>query len=87
MVASSLAGRGMTKMVDSTSDDRTVNNVMRHEYRVLSEEEKKTMKAIKDKGLEFLAYIETALPPSRERALAVTNLEQAVMWAVKGLTN
>ena len=26
--------------VDSASDARTVNNVMRHEYRVLSEDEK-----------------------------------------------
>ena len=39
--------------VDSTSDDRTVNNVMRHAYRVLSDEEKATMQKIKDDGLAF----------------------------------
>ncbi len=26
--------------VDSTSDERTVNNVMRHQYRVLTDDEK-----------------------------------------------
>jgi hypothetical protein len=36
--------------VDSTSDARTGNNVMRHEYRVLNDDEKALMKAIKDKG-------------------------------------
>lgn len=33
--------------VDSTSEARTVNNVMRHAYRVLSEEEKAAMQKIK----------------------------------------
>ena len=39
--------------VDSTSDDRVVNNVMRHQYRVLSDAEKERMQAIKDVGLQF----------------------------------
>ncbi len=37
--------------VDSTSDQRTVNNVMRHQYRVLTDTEKAQMQAIKDSGL------------------------------------
>lgn len=34
--------------IDSASDDRTVNNTMRHAYRVLSDAEKANMQAIKD---------------------------------------
>ena len=41
------------EMVDSTSDDRTANNVMRHAHRVLSDEEKDEMQAVKDLGLKF----------------------------------
>lgn len=43
----------MSETVDSTSDARTVNNVMRHEYRVLSDEEKAAMKWFKDTGAAF----------------------------------
>lgn len=46
-------------MVDSTSDDRTVNNLMRHAYRVLSDDEEKAMQEIKDMGLAFWQKIES----------------------------
>lgn len=71
--------------VDSASDQRTTNNVMRHEYRVLSEDEKAKMKAIKDAGADFLALVESC-GGSRELALAKTKIEEAVMWAVKHIT-
>lgn len=71
--------------VDSTSDERVVNNVMRHEYRILSEEEKAAMKAIKDKGLELHTLIKS-LGQSRELSLAATKTEEAVMWTIKHLT-
>jgi hypothetical protein len=71
--------------VNSTSDERTVNNVMRHEYRVLSDAEKAQMKDLKDKGLEFIQACD-ALGTSRELSIAKTNAEQAVMWAVKHIT-
>ena len=71
--------------VDSTSDERTVNNVMRHEYRVLSDAEKAQMQAIKDKGLELHDLIES-IGQSRELSVAKTKTEEAVMWAVKHLT-
>ena len=74
-----------TKTVDSTSDARTVNNVMRHAYRVLSEEEKTTMQVIKDKGLELHELLEH-IGQSRELSLAKTKVEEAVMWAVKHIT-
>ena len=71
--------------VDSTSDERTVNNVMRHQYRVLTDAEKQQMQAIKDKGLELHDLIES-IGASRELSLAKTKTEEAVMWAVKHLT-
>lgn len=73
------------QMVDSASDARTVNNTMRHQYRVLSDEEKARMAAIKDKGAEMLALIESC-GNSRELSLARTKTEEAVMWAVKHVT-
>jgi hypothetical protein len=71
--------------VDSASDDRTVNNLMRHKYRVLSDTEKAQMVTIKDKGLEFVEYLHS-IGQSREISLSVTKMEEAVMWAVKHVT-
>ena len=71
--------------VDSAGDDRVVNNTMRHQYKVLSEEEKKQMSDIKDMGLALLLNID-ALGTSREISIAKTKVEEAVMWAVKHIT-
>jgi hypothetical protein len=71
--------------VDSSSDARTVNNTMRHQYRVLSDAEKANMQAIKDKGLEFHELI-AGLGNSREISIAKTKIEEAVMWGVKHIT-
>jgi hypothetical protein len=71
--------------VDSASDDRTANNAVRHQYRVLNDAEKASMVAIKDKGAELLSLIE-ALGGSRELSIAKTKTEEAVMWAVKHIT-
>lgn len=71
--------------VESTSDERTVNNTMRHQYRVLSDAEKANMAAIKDKGLEFHSLL-SGLGKSREISLALTKVEEAVMWGVKHIT-
>lgn len=75
----------MTETVPSTSDERTVNNVMRHAYRVLSDAEKQQMQAIKDHGLNFHELID-GIGGSRELSLAKTKIEEAVMWAVKHVT-
>jgi ribonucleotide reductase beta subunit family protein with ferritin-like domain len=73
-------------MVDSASDERTINNDVRHQYRVLSADEKRTMIIIKDKGLDFLTFLDQFVPKGREASIAKTKIEEAVMWAVKGLT-
>lgn len=76
---------GNVKKVDSASDGRTVNKVMLHEYRVLSDDEKAQMKKIKDLGLEFFSFLES-MGSSREISLAKTKVEEAVMWGVKHIT-
>ena len=71
--------------VDSASNERTVNNTVRHQYRVLSDAEKAKMVKIKDAGQALIDIInETG--KSRELSLALTNAEQSVMWAVKHVT-
>jgi hypothetical protein len=72
--------------VASESDERTVNNAMRHQYRVLSDEEKKAMVAVKDGGVAMLRTLDMYCQPGRELSLAKTRVEEAVMWAVKGIT-
>jgi len=71
--------------MDSTSDERVVNNVMRHEYRVLTAAEKEQMLRVKDYGKMFWVEV-SAIGNSRELSLAKTKIEEAVMWAVKHIT-
>jgi len=79
--------------VSSTSDERTVNNTLRHQYRVLTDREKRDIEKAKDLGLDFLNLLSaigtTAMNErmaSRELSLAQTKMEEAVMWAVKHIT-
>jgi len=71
--------------MDSTSDERIVNNVMRHEYRVLTTDEKEQMRAVKDIGKTYYDLCDR-IGSSRELSLAKTKIEEAVMWAVKHIT-
>ena len=75
----------MSDRIESQSDERTANNAVRHTYRVLSDEEKAQMIALKDLGAMFILTCNN-IGKSRELSLAVTNAEQAVMWAVKHVT-
>ncbi len=73
------------KMIDSTDDNRTVNNTMRHKYRVLTEEEKYRMQMAKDLGGSFIGLCDN-IGGSRELSIAKTKMEEAVMWACKHIT-
>lgn len=79
------AAEASLKYVDSASEKRTVNNTMRHQYKVLSDDEKAAMLKVKDDGLALHQFFES-LGSSRELALAKTKIEEAVMWAVKHIT-
>jgi hypothetical protein len=72
--------------VASEGDDRTANNAVRHQYRVLNDKEKEAMLKVKDLGAEFLTALDDYCSQCRETSLAKTKIEEAVMWAVKGIT-
>lgn len=85
--------------VSSASDDRTANNAMRHQYKILSEEQKTQMIEVKDIGAEFTGLLHrigrTASPSeegeehrfaSANLALAFRHMEDAVYRAVKHIT-
>jgi hypothetical protein len=80
--------------VDSTSDARTANNAVRHQYRILSDAEKALMSQVKDAGAAFITLLHKigGTDPggerhsSRDLALAQTHAEDAVMRAVRHIT-
>ena len=76
----------MAESFESGDDKRVVNNVMRHEYRVLTEAEKADMQVIKDLGLQFHTKVKE-MGNSRALSIAATKIEEAVMWAVKHITS
>lgn len=41
--------------------------------------------ALRSKGLELAQLIVSAVPESREQALALTKIEEAIMWANAGI--
>ncbi len=75
-------------LFSAESDERVVNNIMRHQYRVLSDEEKTQMVTLKTLGSDFVVYCDIVGQGnySRELSIAKTKMEEAVMWAVKHIT-
>lgn len=53
--------------------------------RQLTEAEIANMNTVKAAGREFFDLV-AGMPASREISLAKTKIEEAVMWAVKGIT-
>jgi hypothetical protein len=78
-------GKAMSDKFENTSDQRMVNNTVRHQYRVLTDVEKANIQTVKDDGLRLLELI-GMLGNSRELSIAKTKVEEAVMWAVKHIT-
>lgn len=54
-------------------------------YRNLTVEEKELHDGIKEQAAALEKYFEM-VPNGREKSLAMTKLEEAIMWAVKALT-
>jgi hypothetical protein len=59
---------------------------MRVAYKQLTGEELAAVNAVKSAGNAIFEVIKLRVPDGRAQSLAITNLEQAVMWAVKGIT-
>jgi hypothetical protein len=58
--------------------------IFRPQYRELSQAEQDQVARIKDKALALA--VEFRPTDTREKSLAMTKLEESVMWAVKGVT-
>lgn len=81
----------VSEKYDSTSDQRTeVGNATRQQYRKLTEDEQFQMAKFKDMGQNFIDLcreLQAKKPAAgREFALAITHMEDAVMRAVRGIT-
>ncbi len=70
-----------------------MSDTFRKEYKPLSEEQKTQMDLVKTKADELMEvlYLNTPLPGVNNAAgrcisIAKTELETAVMWAIKGVT-
>lgn len=72
----------------------TGGNVMRHNYRTLTEQEKRDIETLKDHGLTLWKFITSlhhgdpnmGVFTTRELATAMEKVEEAVMWATKHIT-
>jgi hypothetical protein len=80
----------MAHLFEGQPDERQQGDILpsrfRPRYRALSDEEKALHDAIKDKASELEALFD-AVDDGRYKALAITSLEQSVMWIVKELTS
>lgn len=65
-------------MVDSAPDAEKVTTIP-----TFNPSNNQVVQAIKDKTEELIEYIEANVPSNRRRSIALTNYEQAAMWAVK----
>lgn len=57
----------------------------RKEYRELTQEEQELISSIKSQAFTLYELFNT-VKDGREKSLAKTKLEEAIMWAVKGIT-
>lgn len=70
---------------DRQSTEHIQTSRFRPRYRSLTEQEKVLHDEIKNKASELEGLLNLA-PEGRYRALALTALEESVMWVVKGIT-
>lgn len=66
-----------------------MSDIFRPQYRELSAEEKERLNSLKTKAFDLLVTFnvdQEMKGKDRETSVAITKLEEAVMWAVKGLT-
>jgi hypothetical protein len=63
-----------------------MSDTFRKEYKPLDESQKARIEQIKDEAEKLHESFDWAIGDKRMIALAKTNLEQAVMWAIKAIT-
>lgn len=69
---------------DRTDDTKPISR-FRPNFRSLTEKERELHDAVKDAAADMeKLFLRT--PETRERSIAMTKLEEAVMWCIKGLT-
>jgi hypothetical protein len=82
----------MANVFEGKPDDRQSDNTnepvsrFRPKYRALTDEEKALHDQLKNKAAE-LEQLYLKVKPGRYNSLAMTSLEQSVMWIVKELTS
>lgn len=82
----------MANVFDGKPDARQSDSVsepvsrFRPKYRALTDEEKALHDALKNKAAE-LEQLYLKVKPGRYNSLAMTSLEQSIMWIVKELTS
>ena len=58
----------------------------RKQFRRLTPEEQRAVDEVKQAGSDFEIMLNNYVHDGREKALALTKIEESVMWAVKGIT-
>lgn len=81
----------MANVFEGNPDGRQADTAIpvsrfRPRYRALTDDEKSLHDALKDKAAE-LEMLFSKVKPGRYNALAITSLEQSIMWIVKELTS
>lgn len=82
----------MANVYEGKPDDRQYDNMtevmsrFRPKYRALTDEEKSLHDDLKNKAVE-LEQLYAKVKPGRYNSLAITSLEQSIMWIVKELTS
>jgi len=69
-----------------TSDEQKEKIFAQHSQRIPDEGARETLRVIRQATYKLSLLLETCLPPSRERSLAQTNLDQVRMWACNAAT-
>lgn len=56
------------------------------EFRELTNEQHSRIDCIREEFSDLFDLLETECKPSRETSLAITRLEEALFWAIKGIS-
>ena len=63
----------------------TADLINRFTYHAPKNGQPEMYQEIRQKGLEMAGIVDTLAPDSREKSLAITKIEEAVMWAIAAI--